>query len=131
MLAKAKIRICMLGHKRIPSREGGIELVVEELSTRLVKRCCSVTCINRKGRHVSGNSFDKYASINLEYKGIQIKTVFAIDLKGLAAITSSFFGSLKAAFGKYDVIHYHAEGPCLFMWIPKLFEKNALQLYMV
>lgn len=126
MLAKAKIRICMLGHKRIPSREGGIELVVEELSTRLVKRGCSVTCFNRKGRHVSGNSFDKYASINLEYKGIQIKTVFAIDLKGLAAITSSFFGSIKAAFGKYDVIHYHAEGPCLFMWIPKLFGKKCI-----
>ena len=26
----------MLGHKRIPSREGGIEVVVEELSTRMV-----------------------------------------------------------------------------------------------
>lgn len=26
------------GHKRIPSREGGIEIVVEELSTRMVKK---------------------------------------------------------------------------------------------
>ena len=31
------MRIAMLGHKRIPSREGGIEIVVEELSTRMVK----------------------------------------------------------------------------------------------
>ena len=31
MVAKEKLNICMLGHKRVPSREGGIEIVVEEL----------------------------------------------------------------------------------------------------
>lgn len=34
---KDKLRIAMLGHKRIPSREGGVEIVVEELCTRMVK----------------------------------------------------------------------------------------------
>ena len=29
---REKLNIAMLGHKRIPSREGGIEIVVEELS---------------------------------------------------------------------------------------------------
>ena len=33
---KKSLNIAMLGHKRIPSREGGIEIVVEELSTRMV-----------------------------------------------------------------------------------------------
>ena len=32
------MKIAMFGHKRIPSREGGVEIVVEELSTRLVKK---------------------------------------------------------------------------------------------
>lgn len=121
-----KINICMLGHKRIPSREGGVELVVEELASRMVKKGFSVTCFNRKGHHVSGNSFDNNEVNNHEYKGIILKTVFAIDFKGLAAITSSFFGSVKAAIGRYDIIHYHAEGPCLFMWIPKLFDKKCV-----
>ena len=116
----------MLGHKRIPSREGGVELVVEELATRMVKKGFYVTCFNRKGHHVSGNSFDNNEVNNNEYKGIKLKTVFAIDFKGLAAITSSLFGSVKATFGKYDIIHYHAEGPCLFMWIPKLFGKKCV-----
>ena len=31
------MRIAMFGQKRIPSREGGVEVVVEELSTRMVK----------------------------------------------------------------------------------------------
>lgn len=32
-----KLNIAMLGHKRIPSREGGIEIVVGELATRMVE----------------------------------------------------------------------------------------------
>lgn len=30
---KKSLNIAMLGHKRIPSREGGIEIVVEELAS--------------------------------------------------------------------------------------------------
>lgn len=33
-----KLHIAMLGHKRIPSREGGIEIVVEELSVRMAEK---------------------------------------------------------------------------------------------
>ena len=49
MKDRVGLRIVHLGHKRIPSREGGVEIVVEELSTRMVKRGCSVTCYNRSG----------------------------------------------------------------------------------
>ena len=40
---KEIINIAMIGHKRVPSREGGIEVVVEELSYRLVKLGYNVT----------------------------------------------------------------------------------------
>ena len=30
-----KVKIAMLGHKSIPSRQGGIEIVVEELAVRM------------------------------------------------------------------------------------------------
>ena len=49
------LNIAMLGHKRIPSREGGVEVVVEELSTRMVQLGHKVTCYNRRGHHVSGS----------------------------------------------------------------------------
>ena len=114
-----KMRIAMLGHKRIPSREGGIEIVVEQLSTRMVDRGHSVTCYNRSGHHISGREYD---TDNLkEYKGIKLKSVFTIDRKGLAAMTSSFCGAVCCAFSKYDVIHFHAEGPCAMLWIPMMF----------
>ena len=31
------MKIAMIGHKRIPSREGGVEIVVDKLSTQLVQ----------------------------------------------------------------------------------------------
>lgn len=121
---KDKLKIAMLGHKRIPSREGGIEIVVEELSTRMVELGHAVTCYNRKGHHVSGAEFDGEAKT--EYKGVKLKTVPTIERKGLAAVTSSFFASLFAAVGPYDVVHIHAEGPAFFCWLPKLFKKRVV-----
>lgn len=58
----------MLGHKRIPSREGGIE-IVEELATRMVERGHDVTCFNRLGQHVIGKEFD--TGYFAEYRGVR------------------------------------------------------------
>jgi glycosyltransferase involved in cell wall biosynthesis len=121
---KDKLNIAMLGHKRIPSREGGIVIVVEELSTRMVKLGHQVTCFNRKGHHVSGSEFD--GSQLSEYEDVKLKQVWTLDKKGLAAMTSSLSAAIKAAFGKYDVVHFHAEGPCAMLWIPKVFGKRCI-----
>lgn len=121
---KKTLRIAMLGHKRIPSREGGIEIVVEELSTRMVKLGHQITCFNRRGHHVSGSEFD--GSQLSEYKGVKLMPVGTLDKKGLAAMTSSLSAAIKAAFGKYDIVHFHAEGPCAMLWIPKLFGKRCI-----
>lgn len=118
------LRIAMLGHKRIPSREGGVEIVVGELSSRMASLGHSVTCYNRRGHHVSGEQFDSEKVA--EYNGVKIKDVFTVQKGGLAAASSSFFAALKAAFGKYDVVHFHAEGPCAMIWIPKLFGKRCI-----
>lgn len=119
-----QLKIAMLGHKRIPSREGGIEIVVEELAVRMAGLGHSVTCYNRRGHHVSGKEFD--GNYLKEYQGVKLKSVFTVPQKGFAAMTSSFFGALHAAFGKYDVVHFHAEGPCAMLWIPKLFGKRCI-----
>ena len=118
------MRIAMLGHKRIPSREGGVEIVVEELCTRMVKLGYQVTCYNRKGHHVSGKDFDQ--EIGKTYQGIRIKNAFTIDKKGIAAMLASVTGAFAVAFGSYDVVHFHAEGPCAMLWLPKLFGKRCV-----
>lgn len=114
----------MFGQKRIPSREGGVEIVVEELCTRMVALGHNVTCYNRGGHHVSGSEYDSKRL--KEYKGIRLKTVPTIEKKGLAAVSSSFFAALCCAFGRYDIVHIHAEGPAFFAWLPKLFDKKVI-----
>ena len=119
-----KLRIAMLGHKRIPSREGGVEIGVGELSERMAKLGHDVTCYNRRGHHVSGEEFD--SEILTEYNGVRINSVFTVQKGGLAAVSSSVFAAIKAAFGRYDVVHFHAEGPCAMLWLPKLFGKRCI-----
>ena len=121
---KEKLNIAMFGQKRIPSREGGVEIVVEELCSRMVAQGHNVTCYDRGGHHVSGSEYDSKRL--KEYKGIKLKTVPTIEKKGLAAVSSSFFAALCCAFGKYDVVHIHAEGPAFFTWLPKLFSKKVI-----
>ena len=88
----------MFGHKRVPSREGGVEIVVEELSTRMAAQGHQVCCYNRRGHHVSGAQFD---TKNTEsYKGVGIRSVWTLDRKGLAAMTSSLSAALRTAFSK-------------------------------
>ena len=117
-----KLRIAVFGHKRL-SREGGIEIVVKELCTRMVQQGCIVTCYNRSGHHVSGAEYD---SIEKHNTGICQKFVPTIEKKGLAAVSSSFFAALYSAIGKYDVVHIHAEGPAFFAWLPKMFGKKII-----
>ena len=123
-MSEKKMKIAMLGHKRIPSREGGVEIVVGELATRMSQLGYDVTCFNRKGHHVSGAEFD--AGALKMYQGVRLKSVWTLDKKGLAAMTSSFSAAIAAAFGRYDVVHFHAEGPCAMMWIPKLLGKKCI-----
>lgn len=100
----------MIGHKYVPSREGGVEIVVEELATRMVKLGQNVTLFNRKRK--------KYDKLN-SYKGINLKEIFTINKKSLDALIYAYFATKKAyklaKKNEFDVIHFHAEGPCLFL----------------
>ena len=120
-----KIRIAVLGHKRIPSREGGIEVAAEELGSRLAQMGCDVTCYNRSGHHVSGAKYDGKTEVRV-YKGMRLKKVPTLDIRGAAAASSSFFATLFSAVGRYDVVHIHAEGPAVFCWLPRIFGKKIV-----
>ncbi len=140
----------MFGHKHIPSREGGVEIVVEQLAVRMVRLGHKVTCYNRGGRFVREEDYDSRSSIssyvseeeeeNVEnkgvvdptdtgrsrYKNVRIKKVWTINARGLAAVSSSVFASIAAGMGKYDVVHVHAEGPCMMCGFLKACGKRVI-----
>ena len=120
-LNKKQLKIAVFGQKKL-SREGGIEIVVKELCTRMAQKGYQITCYNRSGHHVSGAEYDD----KMEYEGICQKFVPTIEKKGLAAVSSSFFAALYSSFRKYDVVHIHAEGPAFFSWLPKMFGKKVV-----
>lgn len=111
------MKIAMIGHKYVPSREGGVEIVVEQLSTRMASLDQEVTIFNRKRK--------QYKKIK-EYKNCKVKNIFTINKKSLDAIVYSLFATIKGVFGKYDVLHFHAEGPCFFLWLTKLCKKKII-----
>lgn len=112
------MKIAFIGHKRIPSREGGIEIVVDELATRMAARGEQVVVYNRKGHNVAGAEFDTETNATdkpFTYKGVRVVPVPTFEGKGLAALSSSFTATLKAIIARPDVIHYHAEGPSVML----------------
>lgn len=60
------MKIGMIGQKRVPSREGGVEVVVEELSVRMAVLGHSVELYNRLEDYSKSN----LKSLKKEYKGI-------------------------------------------------------------
>lgn len=120
------MKIAMIGHKRVPSREGGVEIVVENLSTRLVNNGHQVDIYNRKGKNVQDKSADIKNKKIKAYKGAKIITIPTINKKGIDALIYSFLASIIASFRKYDVLHYHAEGSCAMLWIPHLLKKRII-----
>lgn len=101
-----------------------MEIVVEQLAARMAALGHDVTCYNRGGHHVGGAEFDGQTSGS--YRGIRLKKVPTLDKKGLAAVSSSFFAGVAAAFSSADVVHIHAEGPAVMCWLPRLLGKRVI-----
>lgn len=111
------MKIGMIGQKGIPSRAGGVEIHVEEIASRLVDSGNDVTVYCRKS----------YCDeIKDKHKGIKLKYIPSLNTKHLDAITYTFLASIDAVFQDYDVVHYHALGPSLLSFIPRMFGKKVI-----
>ena len=118
------MKVAMIGHKVVPSRRGGIENVLTTLCPILVEMGIDVTCYNRSSDKVENEYVGTVE--NGMYKGVKIKNAWTLDVRGFAAMIASFTAAISASFRNYDVIHFHAEGPCAALWIPKLFGKKCI-----
>lgn len=79
---------------------------------------------NRSGYHVSGKQFDEKRG--KVYNGVRLLTIPTFKSSSLNAIVYSFLATLRALPGGYGVLHYHAEGPCVMIGLPKLFGKHVV-----
>lgn len=111
------MKVAIIGHKQIPGRSGGVEVVVEELASRLAHRGVEVVAYNRRIKgHQSPATFG----------GVRLTDVFTPDNKKLNAVVYSYLATIRAITSGADVIHYHALGPAASLWLAKLFGKKVV-----
>ena len=118
------MKVAMIGHKVVPSRRGGIENVLTTLCPLLAESDIDVTCYNRSVDKVENEYVGTVE--NGKYRNVTLKKAWTLNVRGVSAMISSFTAAISATFGKYDVLHFHAEGPCAAMWIPKMFGKHCV-----
>ncbi|MBD3335388.1 MAG: glycosyltransferase, partial [Candidatus Eisenbacteria bacterium] len=104
------LRIAMVGQKGIPATYGGIERHVEEIGTRLVERGHEVTVFSRM-------HYTKHSGI---YRGVRNLRYPSLNTKHLDTISACSLATMRSILGRFDVVHFHALGPSVFAWLPRL-----------
>ena len=104
------MKIAMLGLKGIPYPEG-IENFTEQVASRLVERGHQVTVYVRP--YVGDGQ-------NGHYRGIRIRKLPSVNTKHLDTITHTFLATVDALRSDVDLLHFHALGPAVFSFIPRL-----------
>jgi len=106
-----KLKIAALGAKGIP-HPGGIELVMEEIGSRLVQR---------------GHQFDIFVRKNYMddkpfayYKGIGLPKSYGLHNKYLDALSHSISALLKIKKNDYNLIYFNSVGLSILSWLPLL-----------
>jgi glycosyltransferase involved in cell wall biosynthesis len=118
------MKVAMIGHKVVPSRRGGIENVLTSLCPLLVDLGVDVTCYNRSTDKVENEYVG--TTTDQKYRNVKLKNAWTLNVKGFSAMIASFTAAISATFSDYDILHFHAEGPCAAMWIPKMFGKRCV-----
>lgn len=104
----------MLGTKGVPATFGGVERHVEELGARLVERGHDITVHCRRS-YVG----DEVPRID-EYRGMRLVTMPSLATKHLDALSHTAIAAAHATLSRADVVHFHALGPSMFGFMPRV-----------
>ena len=108
------MKIAVIGAKGLPAKQGGIEHHCEEIYPRLVAQGHSVDLFARSS-YTESTSLESY-----DYKGVRVISLPCLSTGGMDALLSSALGAIASGRKLYDIVHFHALGPSLFCWLPKL-----------
>jgi glycosyltransferase involved in cell wall biosynthesis len=111
------MRILMIGQKGVPATVGGIERHVEELGAGLVER----------GHEVIVFARSTYTTERVRrHRGMQVRTLRTVRTKHLDAIVQSTLASIASLAAAADIVHYHAVGPGLPSFLPRIASRAAV-----
>lgn len=112
------MKIAIVGTRGITVTYSGIETSVNEVSRRLAERGHQIIvyCRRTKNRKFPTQSFQ---NIKLVY----IPTVHS---KHFGTFIHALFSTLHLLFSDVDIVHFHALGPSIFSFLPRLLNKKTL-----
>lgn len=114
------MKIAVIGAKGLPPNQGGIEHYCAEIYPRMVSQGHSVDLYAR-------SSYSEVPAFKTtEFDGVRVISLPCPGLRGADAFITSALGALNASLKKYDVVHFHALGPSLFTFIPKIFSSSKV-----
>jgi glycosyltransferase involved in cell wall biosynthesis len=108
------MKIAVIGVKGLPPQQGGIEHYCAEVYPRMVAQGHSVDLFARSS-YINYRWFDSY-----DFQGVRVITLPGWRLRGVDAFMTSALGAIASSVRKYDIIHFHALGPSLFTWLPRI-----------
>jgi glycosyltransferase involved in cell wall biosynthesis len=114
------MRIAVIGAKGLPPKQGGIEHHCAEIYPRLVEKGLEVDLYARSS-YVKTLWGDNYS-----YQGVRVVSLPCPGVKGFDAFLSAAMGALACSGKRYDIIHFHALGPSLFTWLPRLTTRSKI-----
>ena len=109
------MKIAVIGSKGLPPKQGGIEHHCAEIYPRMVAQGHSVDLFARSF-YTGTPAFSQH-----DFRGVRVISLPCPKTGGLDALISSFLGAALTIGKDYDIVHFHALGPSLFSWIPRLF----------
>ena len=111
-----RLRIAFIGGRGVVSKYSGIESYYEEVGKRLAEMGDEITVYCR-------SYFTPYLT---EYNGMRIVRLPTMRSKHMETLVHTFLSTMHVAFSRCDIVHYHALGPALFSFVPRLFGKKTI-----
>ncbi len=118
---KRELRVAFIGGRGVGSKYSGIETYYEEVGQRLVGMGHHVTAYCRTCFTPSG-----YGSPGAGENGIRIVRLPTIRTKHLETLLHTLLSTIHVLFSRCDVVHFHALGPSLFSFIPRMVGKKTV-----
>jgi len=113
---KSMLRVAFIGGRGVVSKYSGIETYYEEIGKRLTGMGHEVTAYCRTYFTPPGE----------RHNGIRVVRLPTIRSKHLETLVHTFLSTLHVLVRPCDVVHYHALGPALFSFIPRLAGKRTV-----
>jgi glycosyltransferase involved in cell wall biosynthesis len=114
--ASLPLRVAFVGGRGLISKYSGIETYYEEVGKRLAGMGHDVTVYCRS----------YFTPVQSTHEGMRLVRLPTFRSKHLETFVHTWLSTVHVMFSGCDIVHYHAQGPALFSFFPRLVGKKTV-----